>query len=167
MGEAIFIDERTGCGLATVMARKGASSEAIARALGVEPVEGPRWTGAGGLALLATGPGTWLAVSEDAPLSHAANLRDSLGPLASVADQSGGYVVLKLSGPGARTVLQRGAPIDLHPQAFGPGSVAVTLISHIGVILRQLDETPAYEVAVFRSYAAAFRSWLDATIAAL
>lgn len=167
MPDAIHLEERTGFGLATVMARKGVGAESVARALKVAPVSGPGWSGDEALALIATGPATWLALSADAPGVHASRLAKALGPLASVADQSGGYVILRLSGPGARTVLQRGAPIDLHPQAFGPGSAAVTVVAHIGVILRQLDETPTYEVAVFRSYAASFRGWLDAAIAAL
>ncbi|HKR89182.1 MAG TPA: sarcosine oxidase subunit gamma family protein [Phenylobacterium sp.] len=167
MPEAIQIEERTGFGLATVMARKGVAAEAVARALGVPPPVGAGWTSTGDLALIATGPGTWLALSAGGLETHAARLLEALGPMASVVDQSGGYVIHKLSGPGARTVLQRGAAIDLHPQAFGPRSAAVTVISHIGVVLRQLDETPAYEVAVFRSYAASFRRWLDAAIAAL
>jgi sarcosine oxidase subunit gamma len=87
--------------------------------------------------------------------------------MASVSDQSGGYVILRISGPAARTLLQRGAPVDLHPSAFGPGSVAATVIAHIGVIIRQLDATPAYEIALFRSYAASFGHWLDAAVAAL
>lgn len=167
MPEAIHVEERSGFGLATVMARKGVAADAIARALGAPLLTGRGWSGDDALALIATGPGTWLALSGHGPETHAARLVESLGALASVSDQSGGYAILRLSGPGARTVLQRGAPIDLHPQAFGPSSAAVTLIAHIGVILRQLDETPAYEVAVFRSYAASFRRWLDAAIAAL
>jgi sarcosine oxidase subunit gamma len=167
VAEAIELETVSGFGLATVMARKGAGAVEVARALGVEPVEGPRWTGDTALALIGTGPGAWLALSADQPETHAERLRAALGPLASVADQSGGYAILRLSGPGARTVLQRGAPIDLHPSAFGPGSTAVTVVAHIGVVLRQIDEAPTYEVAVFRSYAAAFQRWLDAAVAAL
>ena len=167
MPDAIHFEERIGRGLATVMARKGVAAEQIARALEVPPISGPGWSGDGALTLISTGPGTWLALSDGAPQSHAARVAEAVGSLASVVDQSGGYVVLTLSGPGARTVLQRGAPIDLHPEAFGPGSAAVTVIAHVGVILRQLDESPTYEVAVFRSYAASFRRWLDAAIAAL
>lgn len=167
MPDAIDIEERTGFGLATVMARKGVAADDVARALDLPPVDGPRWSGDARLALIGTGPGTWLALSTGAPETHAARLAEALGPLASIADQSGGYAILRLSGPGARTVLQRGAPIDLHPQAFAPGSAAVTVIAHIGAILRQLDEAPTYEVAVFRSYAASFRRWLDAAVAAL
>ena len=166
MPEPVTIEERTEFGLATVMARKGVTAQSIADALGVPMVDGPQWSSHGELALLGSGPGTWLALADGAA-DHATRLRAALGQLASVADQSGAYVILRISGPEARTVLQRGAPVDLHPTAFGPGSVAVTVIAHIGVVIRQLDETPAYEVAVFRSYAASFRHWLDQAVAAL
>jgi len=164
--EPLTIEERTGFGLATVMARKGVTAQSIADALGVPVVDGPQWSSHGELALLGSGPGTWLALAEGAA-DHTQRLRAALGPLASVTDQSGTYVILRMAGPEARTVLQRGAPVDLHPAAFGPGCVAVTVIAHIGVVIRQLDDTPAYEVAVFRSYAASFRHWLDQAVAAL
>lgn len=166
MAEQLTIEERTGFGLATVMARKGVTAKAVADALATPVVDGPRWASNGETVLLGSGPGTWLALGAS-PADHAERLHALLGPLASIADQSGAYVILRISGPGARTVLQRGAPVDLHPAAFGPGSVATTVIAHIGVVIRQLDETPAYEVAVFRSYAASFRHWLDEAAAAL
>jgi methylglutamate dehydrogenase subunit D len=165
--DAIHIESRAGFGLASVMARKGVTAQEIADALKLPAVSGPRWSGDAELALIGTGPGTWLALSAVEPETHAQRLREALGPLASVADQSGAYVILRLSGPGARTLLQRGAPIDLHPQAFAPGSAAVTVIAHVGVILRQLDATPTYELAVFRSYAVSLQRWLDAALSAL
>jgi sarcosine oxidase subunit gamma len=73
---------------------------------------------------------------------------------------------LRFSGPAARDLLSRGAFIDFHPSAFGPGSTAVTAIAHIGIILWQLDDTPAFEVALFRSYAASFWRWVEMTCAA-
>jgi len=167
VAEPLSIQERTGFGLATVMARKGVTAAMISQALGVAAPDGPAWTAGGGLTLMGSGPGAWLALSESEPAAHAQRLREQLGPLASVSDQSGGYVILRIAGPGARTLLQRGAAVDLHPAAFAPGAVATTLIGHIGVILRQLDETPAYELALFRSYAASFGHWLDAARAAL
>ena len=166
MPDPVTIEERTGFGLATVMARKGAAASAVAEALGVPAIDGPYWSSHGPLALLGSGPGSWLALAEG-PADHVGRLRAALGPLASVSDQSGAYVIWRIGGPEARTLLQRGAPVDLHPVAFGPGSVAITVIAHIGVVIRQLDDTPAYEVAVFRSYAASFRHWLDQAIAAL
>jgi sarcosine oxidase subunit gamma len=64
-------------------------------------------------------------------------------------------------GPRARDVLQKGVLIDLHPGAFKAGDVAVTPVAHIGTHLWQADDTPAYEIAVFRSFAEAFRHWLE------
>jgi sarcosine oxidase subunit gamma len=167
VAEPLKIEERKGFGLATVMARRGVTPAMIAEALGVAPVDGPAWTRTGDLTLIGAGPGSWLALRDDGAADHAARLRETLGPLASVSDQSGGYRILRLSGPAARTVLQRGAAIDLHPSAFGPGSVAPTVIAPVGVILRQLDETPTYEIALFRSYAESFGHWLDAAVAAI
>lgn len=167
MAERLKIEERTGFGLATVMARKDVSAAQIAGALGVALVDGPSWSRTASLTLIGAGPGSWLVLSEDGADDHADRLRERLGPLAAVSDQSGGYQILRLSGPDARTVLQRGAAIDLHPSAFASGSVATTVIAHIGVIVRQLDDAPTYEVALFRSYAASFRHWLDAAVCAL
>ena len=90
-----------------------------------------------------------------------------LSGLASLSDQSSAYAVFRLSGLGARTLLQRGVSIDLDPAAFSPGSAATSVISHIGVIFWQLDNAPTYEVAVFRSLARSFRHWLDSVAATL
>ena len=131
--------ERTGLSLATVMARKGADHAAIMAAACVP--------------LVATGPGTWLALGD---------VGNRLARLASVSDQSGGYLIYRLAGPDARALLQKGTFIDLHPGAFGPGSSAVTVIAHIGVILWQVDAAPTYEIALFRSFAGSFRHWVEA-----
>lgn len=167
MAERLTIDAVSGFGLVSVLARKGISAQAIGGALGVAAPEGPRWAAGPGLSLIGVGPGSWLARRDDAAPFWADELRERLSGLASVSDQSGAYALLRLAGPGARTVLQRGAAIDLHPAQFGPGAVAVTSIAHIGVIIRQLDDRPAYELATFSSFAAGFRHWLDAAVAAL
>lgn len=163
MADRVVIAERGGFGLATVMARRGVAPAAIGAALGVDLRDGPYCLAGDGIALLGTGPGSWLAHIDAAPADWAAGLRDRLGPLASVSDQSGGYVIFRLSGPGARTVLRRGAAIDFHPASFAPGTVATTVIAHIGVVIRQIDDAPTYDVALFRSFAGGFRHWLDAT----
>ena len=164
MAEALIIEEREGLGLASVMARKGVTAAMLGEALGLVIAEGSRVSAGPDLALIGTGPGTWLASGNP---GLAARLGARLGPLASLSDQSGGYAVFRLSGVGARTVLQRGAAIDFHPSLFAAGSVATTVIAHIGVIIWQVDDLPIYDVAVFRSYAASFRHLLDLTAAAL
>ena len=40
-------------------------------------------------------------------------------------------------------------------------------IAHIGVIIRQIDGAPTYELAVFRSLGESLRHWLDLTAATL
>lgn len=167
MAEHPTVEQRTGFGLATVMARKGVDATAIGAALGIVLVDGPSCSAGGELTLLGSGPGSWLAYVDAPPADWEAGLRARLGPLASVSDQSGGYVMFRLAGAGARTILQRGAAIDFDPAAFAPGSVAITVIAHIGVIIRQVDAAPTYDVALFRSFADSFKHWLETTIRGL
>jgi methylglutamate dehydrogenase subunit D len=155
VSEQLRIEARPQLGIAAVAARKGVDLARIGAAAG----EGP--------SLLGVGPGAWLAVEEDAQPDFADRLQQDLAGLASVSDQSSAYAVLRLSGPGARTVLQRGASIDFHSDVFRVGSVAVTVIAHIGVVIWQVDDAPTYDVFVFRSFAESFRHWLDETAAAL
>ena len=163
----LVIEQRHGLGIAAVMARKGASHAAIGAVLGADLPDRAGAAFAQDRATIGVGPGSWLAVQADAPPDFANGLATQLIGLASVSDQSSGYRVLRLSGADARTLLQRGLAIDLHPQSFGPGSAATSVIAHIGVILWQVDDRPAYDIATFSSYAASFEHWLDATIAAL
>jgi heterotetrameric sarcosine oxidase gamma subunit len=95
------------------------------------------------------------------------DLAARLAGIASVSDQSSGYAVLRIGGSASRDLLSRGAFIDFHPARFGPGSAAVAVIAHIGVILWQIDDAPTYEVALFRSYAASFWHWIEATSAGM
>jgi heterotetrameric sarcosine oxidase gamma subunit len=148
--------------MATVIARQGRDALAgrIQAAFGVGLPAGPHWTGNRGLALVGTGPRTWLAVLEEGgPLFG--DLRTALGDAAAISDQSDGYAVMHLSGPKARATFEKGLGVDLHPTAFRAGDAAVTTCSHLGVILWQLDETPSYRIALFRSLAGAFWHWLS------
>ena len=163
----IVIAERSGLGLATVAARKGAPVRAAVKASyrvdlpdDSTVVQGPE------VSFVGYGPGQWLAVSES--LANEALARDlghRLKGLASISDQSGGRTVLRLSGPRARDVLAKGLPIDLHPRAFGPGSTATSTISLMGVQLWQVDDRPSYDIALFRSLSASFWRWLTASAA--
>ena len=81
------------------------------------------------------------------------------------SDQSDGRALMRLSGSRVRDLLAKGCPIDLHPRAFKGGDVALTTISHIGVHLWQVDDAPTYDLALMRSMAESFWSWLDASAA--
>lgn len=167
MAEDIAIRERREVGIATVMARKGVPPSSIGALLAANMPNGPEAVPGGGYRILGLGPGSWLVMQDRAESSFAQSLKEKLAGHASVSDQSSGYAVLRLSGPGARIVLQRGAAIDFHPDSFRPGSAAVTVIAHIGVILWQVDDEPTYDLAVFRSLAGSFRHWLDQAVATL
>ncbi len=161
------ITEIAGFGLVAVMARKGIGAEAIGQALGLAAPATPSWTGDADLALIGTGPGTWLARCDTPSPEWADGLAATLAGLASVTDVSSSYRVFRINGAGATRLLQRGAFVDFTPPAFAPGSVAVTVIAHIGVIIRQIDAAPTYEVAVFRSLGESFQHWLTTTAATL
>lgn len=167
MAEPLLVEERTRFGLATVMARRGATAEAIGAALGLALPPGPERVVAGERSVAGIGPGVWLVECQRSGPALAADLARTLDGIASVSDQSSGYIIVRLRGAGARTLLQRGAAIDFAADAFGPGSVATTMIAHIGVIVWQIDDRPTYDVALFRSFADSFRHWLGVTAAAL
>jgi heterotetrameric sarcosine oxidase gamma subunit len=93
------------------------------------------------------------------------SLSRKLEGLASVVDQSDAYGVLRLSGPSILEVLAKGVAIDLSAPAFPAGSVAATVVAHIGVTLWKVDETPTIHVAVARSYAGSFLHWLETSAA--
>jgi len=156
VAEPFDIVERRGLALASVMARKGVQ----AAALGPEFPEGPQCVAKGEMMLVGVGPGAWLAVSEGGGEDWPGPLEQRLAGRCSISDQSGAYVLLHIAGAGARTLLQRGVAIDLHPDVFVAGSAATTAIAHIGVILWRPAAEEAFDLAVFRSYAAGFRRWL-------
>ena len=165
----VVIAERSGLGLATVAARKGqpeALKAAVVSLHGVELPDRSRVVHGPQVSFVGYGPGQWLAVSETlGGDALARDLAQRLEGLASISDQSGGRTVLRLSGPRARDVLAKGLPIDLHPNAFGPGSAATSTISLMGVQLWQVDDLPTYDIALFRSLSASFWRWLTASAA--
>ena len=166
--QGLAIAERTGLGIATVMARAGAAEAVAARVseiYGMDLVDGPMLSGSGGTMFAGSGPGAWLAMRENADPFWASILAGELAEIASVFDQSSGYAVLRLSGAHARPVLQAGAFLDLHGDAFPAGSVAVTVIAHVGAILMRAGEE-TYDIAVFRSFASSIWHWLTVTAAA-
>ena len=163
MAEALKIVERTGYGLAAVMARKGVTAAELGERLGLTPPSGPQIVTDDALALIGTGPAAWLALADDGQAGWAEQLGHALSGIASVSDQSAGFTIFRMSGSGARDLLQSGAFIDFHPDVFGRGTAAVTVIAHIGVVIWQVDDGPTFDVALFRSFAGSFRAWIAAS----
>jgi sarcosine oxidase subunit gamma len=80
--------------------------------------------------------------------------------LAAVIDQSGGFAILRISGPKAPAVLAKGCRLDLHPSAFAPGACARTLIGQTPAILHQIDDVPTYDLIVQRTLARSFAQFV-------
>src|SRR6185369_4268014 len=66
VADQLGVEEIHGLGIATVMARKGATGAAIGAALGIVPPEGPHMATANALTMIGTGPQSWLVVKERA-----------------------------------------------------------------------------------------------------
>ncbi|HLH11360.1 MAG TPA: sarcosine oxidase subunit gamma family protein [Methylovirgula sp.] len=164
-GDGVQVSERRNLQMATVIARAGNSDIAarLKSAFGLALLPGPKRSAANDLAFVATGPRSWLALSEASGLTP--KLREALGEAAAISDQSSGYAVLRLTGPKVRATLEKGIGVDLHPRAFQPGDAASTSCAHLGVIIWQIDAAPIYEIAVFRSLADSFAHWLQESAA--
>jgi len=154
----VIVADRDGLGIATVLPRKGqtrALEQRVSAHFGIELPRGPRRETAGGTAFVGTAPEAWLTTCELGGNAFALSLREVIGDLASVSDQSDGYAVLRLTGLKLRDTLAKIIPIDLHPRAFRPGDVASTAALQIGATLWRLEDgpdgSPMFDIAVFRS----------------
>lgn len=154
--------------LASVIARRGAAAAVAAL------IEGATLNWPTGTAFLPMGPGHWLAIAEEAGTNPATageaferSLAGYFAGSASVCDQTGSRVRFAVAGARARELLSRGVSLDLHPTRFAVGQVAVTTVGHIGVLLRQVDAAPTYQLLVARSYAGSLRHWLQSTAGGL
>jgi methylglutamate dehydrogenase subunit D len=150
--------------LAIVMARAGKQADLLIRSrerFGVALPTIPRREFRGPLSFAWAGPRKWLAMLEGAwATDFERNLQDVFAGLASVTKQSDGLSVMRVGGPKARQALAKGVPLDLDARSFHVGDTALTVVGHIHVHFWQIDETPTYEFAVFRSFAVAFHEWL-------
>jgi sarcosine oxidase subunit gamma len=94
----------------------------------------------------------WLvATAQDA--GSLAGLPDLVGGRAAVTDLSHARVVLRLSGPEARTALAKLCRIDLHPKAFAPGRTAQTPLGQVPALIHCVDEAPTFDLYLPRSLA--------------
>ena len=168
----VLFADRDGLGVATVLVRKGqigALTQRVRERFGIELPRGPRRSASGDVAFAGTAPDAWLATGEAGGNSFAAFLKEAIGDMASVSDQSSGYAILRLTGPMVRDTLAKILPIDLHERAFEPDRVASTSASHVGATLWRLadavDGSPVFEIAVFRSLVGSFWQILTSSAA--
>jgi heterotetrameric sarcosine oxidase gamma subunit len=187
-GTGVVVTQRDGLSMALLASRKGRLEALASQAqelFGVELPRTPRRAGANGLTFIGLGVGRWLVLSKPARNTVARSgasvgdiaatlvdsLRERLGELATVSDQSGSYAILHLSGPHVRDALAKCVLLDLHARVFVPGSAASTIASHIPVTLWRLDDSPTgspqFEIAAPRSYAGSFSQLIAESAAEL
>ncbi|MFC9503828.1 sarcosine oxidase subunit gamma [Streptomyces sp. NPDC057002] len=138
------------------------TAERIEKTLGTRlPRECGHTTASGPHTAVWLGPDEWLVISRADGTAVTAELREALGAdPGSVVDVSANRTVLELRGPSARQVLEKGCPLDLHPRAFGAGRAVSTTVGPVAVLLRQIDDAPAYHLLPRSSFADHLARWL-------
>jgi len=150
--------------LTMVSVRLDPSSPAASAVGGLLGAELPRSCGqvtsAGAHHVLWLGPDEWLVVSTTAPRTLLGGLTDAVkGVHAAVVDVSANRTVLELSGPAARSVLEKGCPVDLHPRVFEPGMAVATTLARIPLLLWQTGPE-TYRLLPRSSFAEYVARWL-------
>lgn len=147
-----------------VMPRRGheaAFAAAMRATFGMDPPGPGRAASAGDATAIWIQPTAWfLCAPRGVEGALAARAAAAFAGVAAVEDQSHGRTTVRISGPVAREVLSRGCRVDLHPRAFGPGRAASTMIAHVGCLVHQVDDAPAYDLVVFSTFAESFFDWL-------
>ena len=141
---------------------------AAGQALGFEPPVAPNTTaGTAGRIALWLGPDEWWIVTPgpdpEAGPALAERLRGALADHChAVTDVGESRTCIQLSGPRARTVLQKGCPLDLHPRVFQPATCAQTCLAKATVLIHHAgDDGPAFDVYVPLSFAEYLWAWLE------
>ena len=145
---------------------------AFAAAFGFALPAQPNTTaGNGEASALWLGPDEWWIVSPgsgpEAGPELAEKLRAALADgFAAVTEVGESRTCIRIAGPKARALLQKGCPLDLHPRAFGPGACAQSRLAKATVAIHLVAEEraangPAFEVYVLRSFAEYLWLWLE------
>ncbi len=117
------------------------------------------------------GPDEWWLVvpgpDPEAGLALAEKLRAALtGHFAAVTEVGESRTCIRVSGPRARAVLQKGCPLDFHPGVFTAGACAqsclakATVLIHLGAD-ESVTEGPIFDIYVLRSFAEYLWLWLE------
>ncbi|MGL4243092.1 MAG: sarcosine oxidase subunit gamma [Beijerinckiaceae bacterium] len=145
------------------------AEKSLAKAIAAAGLKWPKASGAidgrtKGIEVMRFGPARVLIradlAREDA-LGGALDAAFAAAPDADVAMVSDMFRAFRVTGPGAEDVLRQGAPLDLSPAAFPPGSVAATEMWTATVIVsRDGGDTPSFTLMIDNSYAGYLADWL-------
>ncbi len=108
------------------------------------------------------GPDEWLIITlpdQQVELKH--KLEQALqNVFSSVTDISSGQTILNISGANARSLIEKGCTIDLHPRQFKKGDCAQTHLSKATVLLSAIEVSEEFEIIIRRSFADYLGLWL-------
>lgn len=161
---AVSITVRAGTGFVNLRGSPADSAflDAAAGSLGQDLPLVPNRMSFGGRRIYWLGPDEWLIVTAagDAAKTALALGEACSGLHVAANDVSGGNVALQLAGDSVRDVLARGCTLDLHPDVFTVSSCAQSGLAKANVLLGLIDDTPAFEIVVRRSFADYLCRWL-------
>ncbi len=138
-----------------------AFTDGVKKACGCDlPTESCTVSSSDDLSIAWLAPTRWLVVAPDrGPGVLEKALREACGDSGAVIDVSHGRTVIRISGPNARNVLMKGAPLDFHKSVFTPGKTAQSAISQCGVVLVCVAED-AFDLYVFRGFGQHMWEWI-------
>ena len=112
--------------------------------------------------ILCLGENEWFIITpENEERELIATLRNKMdGILTSFTDVSSSQCIIRVTGSHVRNVFAKGCSLDLHSRSFDVSKCAQSLIASVGVIIRQIDSTPSFELIVRRSFAEYLVNWL-------
>jgi sarcosine oxidase subunit gamma len=91
----------------------------------------------------------------------AADLADALKDSHHLAvNVSDARAIFRLTGPGARAVLAKGAPVDLAPDPFGPGDFRRTRLGQVAAAFWMVEDD-VFDLMCFRSVGGFVGDWLE------
>ena len=90
-------------------------------------------------------------------------IANALGDAAYYTDQSDSWAMLEISGPLARSTLERICPLDLDQDVFAFGAVTRTMMEHLAIIIMRTNQD-TFLLMSPRSSADSFLHLLETTI---
>ena len=117
------------------------------------------------------GPDEWWLVvpgpEPEAGPALAEKLRAALtGHFAAVTEVGESRTCIRVSGPHARALLQKGCPLDFHPRVFMADTCAQSCLAKATVLIylgadESVTEGPIFDIYVLRSFAEYLWAWLE------
>ncbi len=160
----LALSELPGRAVVQLFAKRGREA-AVGSALGIGHTAGLATTNER-LTAMPLAPGQWILTSTDEGNgSFAAQLTQELGDDGYVSEQSHGRVIIRVSGHNARSLMQKGCRLDLHPSVATAGFCAQTSMAQVGVLIHQIDDEPTYDLHIYSGFALSFWHWLTSTAA--